>query len=63
VAEAIRKIKVTPAAELMSVANSYFGLLRQASHSHHDRSRLANAVRDRGHTVDKAFTKTYRRAV
>jgi len=62
VSEAIRKVRTTPAEELLSVANSYFGLLRQASHSHHDRTRLANAVRDRGHTVDRTFTKTYRRA-
>ena len=40
-------------------ANSYLGLLRQASHSHHDRARLANAVRDLGHSINGTFTKAY----
>jgi len=43
-------------------ANSYFGLLRQATHSHADRARLANLLRDRGHTIKSDFTKTYRRS-
>jgi len=47
---------------LLKTANSYFGLLRQANHSHHDRARLANVLRDRGHCVDGGFTKTFRRA-
>lgn len=41
--------------------NSYFGLLRQATHSHGERARLANVLRGRGHTINKQFTKTYRR--
>jgi RNA-directed DNA polymerase len=48
--------------DLLQTANSYFGLLRQATHGHHDRARLANIVRDRGHCVNGGFTKTYRRA-
>lgn len=43
-------------------ANSYFGLLRQATASHHDRARLANILRQRGHCVASDLTKTYRRA-
>ncbi len=43
-------------------ANSYFGLLRQAQHSHHDRAILANALRRRGHCVKADLTKTYRRS-
>ena len=43
-----------PAADVHQVANSYFGLLSQASHSHTDRARLANAIRDRGHCVRMA---------
>jgi len=42
------------------MANSYFGLLSQASSSHLDRARLANAARDRGHAVNFNLTKTYR---
>jgi hypothetical protein len=49
-----------PAAELHQTANSYFGLLTQASHSHAARAALANLLRYRGHCVDSAFTKTYR---
>lgn len=33
--------------------------LGQASHSHHDRARLANAVRDLGHSINGSFTKAY----
>lgn len=43
----------------MKTANSYFGLLRQATHSHHERALLANAVRQRGHSVKGDLTKTY----
>lgn len=43
----------------MALHTRYFGLLRQATHSHADRARLANAVRDRGHCVDGRFTKAY----
>jgi hypothetical protein len=45
----------------LAVANSYFGLLRQAQHSHHSRARLANVVRRRGRCVKSDLTKTYRR--
>ena len=60
--EALRRVAATPAADLMQVANSYFGLLRQATASHHDRAQLANVVRSRGKAVDHDFTKTYRGA-
>lgn len=42
------------------MANSYFGLMRQASASHQDRAQLANVVLSRGRAVDFSFTKTYR---
>jgi len=58
--EALRRVAATPGDDLMEVANSYFGLLRQSTASHHDRALLANVVRDRGRAVDAAFTKTYR---
>ena len=61
--EAVRKVATTPAEDLFEVANSYFGLLRQAEHSHHDRARVANALRRRGHTIKADLTKTYRRSV
>ncbi|WP_232071825.1 RNA-directed DNA polymerase [Paraburkholderia pallida] len=58
--EAMRRVADTPDLDLMQVANSYFGLLRQASASHHDRAQLANVIRSRGRAVDAAFTKTFR---
>jgi hypothetical protein len=61
--EGLRRVSKAPAGDVHVMANSYFGLLRQASASHHDRARLANVVRDRGHAVDGGFTKTYRAAV
>ncbi len=44
---------------LRQIANSYFGLLGQASHSHHHRARLAAAVLQRGHCVNANFRKAY----
>ena len=60
--EAVRRISLTLDGELLEVGNSYFGLLRQAEHSHYDRTRIANVLRSRGHTINGAITKTYRRA-
>lgn len=60
--EGLRRVAAAPAADVHVMANSYFGLLRQAPASHHDRARLANVVRDLGHAVNYEFTQTYRRA-
>jgi retron-type reverse transcriptase len=60
--EAVRRIGRTPANELLEVGNSYFGLVRQSQHSHHDCARIANALRRRGHTINGDITKTFRRA-
>lgn len=60
--DAISRTANIDAADLLTTANSYFGLLRQASHSHTDRARLANVLRGRGQSVNKQFTQTYRRA-
>ncbi|ADE10445.1 Retron-type reverse transcriptase [Sideroxydans lithotrophicus ES-1] len=58
--EALSRVKQVPANELFETANSYFGLLRQASHSHHDRALLGSVLMYRGHSINKAFTKTFR---
>ena len=58
--EAVRKVQLTPENEVLAVANSYFGLLRQSTHSHTDRARLANVLRKRGHSVNRALTQTYK---
>jgi len=60
VATALRRLEYLPAAEVHTVANSYLGLFRQASHSHADRARLANAVRRRGHCVAADLTRCFR---
>ncbi len=60
--EAVNQIRKSPAAETFEMANSYFGLLRQASKSHHDRTKIANALRGRGHAINKKLTKTYRKS-
>jgi RNA-directed DNA polymerase len=57
--DALHRIREAP--ELESI-NSYFGLLRQASHSHQDRVRLARLVRRHGFSVDMRLTKAYRKA-
>ncbi len=59
--DALRRITTVDEEDLFETANSYFGLLRQASHSHHERARLANALRRRGRSIKSDLTKTYRR--
>jgi hypothetical protein len=56
----VRRVAAAPAEQLMETANSYFGLLRQATHSHRDRALLASALLRRGKQVNLALTKTYR---
>ena len=58
---ALARLQDMPATDLHQAANSYFGLLRQATHSHHDRTLVANLLLQRGHVVRGDFTKTFRR--
>ena len=58
---ALARLQDMPAADLHQSANSYFGLLSQASHSHHDRTRVAKLMLKRGHTVKGDMTKIYRK--
>lgn len=58
-AQALKRTAAAPAEDLRETANSYFGLLSQASHSHKDRAALANVVLKRGNSVNAALTKTY----
>ena len=60
-AQALKRTAAAPAEDLRETANSYFGLLSQASHSEKDRAALARVVLKRGHTVNGALTKTYPR--
>lgn len=57
---AMRRVHDVDAAELFETANSYYGLLRQASHSHYQRAALSNILRYRGHTISGNLNKTYR---
>ncbi|MGY1448749.1 RNA-directed DNA polymerase [Pseudomonas chlororaphis] len=59
VAQALKRTAAAPSEDLRETANSYFGLLGQASHSHKDRAALANLVLRRGHVIDGDLTKTY----
>jgi len=59
--EALSRIEAVDEADLFVSANSYFGLARQATHSHVDRARIANLVRRRGLAVNHKLTKSYRR--
>ena len=58
-AQALKRTAAARAEDLRETANSYFGLLSQASHSQKDRAALANLVLRRGHTINGALTKTY----
>lgn len=58
---AVARLAGLPADDVFETTNSYFGMLRQASKSHRDRAELANAVRRRGHSIDRALTKCHRR--
>jgi len=57
---AMSRTLATPHEELLETANSYYGLMRQASHSHQDRIEFSNLLRSMGKTVNAGFTKTYR---
>jgi RNA-directed DNA polymerase len=57
--QALKRTAQAPAEDLRETANSYFGLLSQASHSEKDRAALARVVLKRGHAVNGALTKTY----
>ena len=61
VRSALRELSTMPSTDLFASGNSYFGLLRQASHSHHDRTRVAKLMLQRGHVVQGDMTKIYRR--
>ena len=59
-ATAMERLRTMPAADTFTAGNSYLGLLRQASHSHHDRARVAQVLRRRGHAVKGDLSKIYR---
>lgn len=59
---ALRRIEHMPDAETYTTGNSYLGLVRQASHSHHERAMVCRALLKRGHAVDGLhLEKAYRK--
>lgn len=58
---ALARLSTMDAPDLFASSNSYLGLLRQSTHSHHDRALLINVMRDRGHVVKSDFTKVFRK--
>ena len=62
VREAVRRIGAAEPDDVFTSANSYLGLLRQATYSHRNRARVARAILWRGHCVNQALTKTYRKS-
>lgn len=58
---AASRLAEMPATEVYAAANSYLGLLRQATGNHADRARLANVARRRGHSIAGDLAKIYRR--
>lgn len=61
VATALHRLSTMPAKDVFTAGNSYLGLLTQATHSHKDRALVANVLLGRGHAVNGALTKIYRR--
>ena len=58
---ALHRLQHIGDADLYETANSYFGLLRQTTHSHRNRAQLTRLLLLRGGTVNWDMTKTYRR--
>jgi hypothetical protein len=59
--QALQRLDATPAELLHQSGNSYLGLVRQASHSHHDQALIARLLLDRGHAVAGDLGKAFRR--
>ncbi len=60
-ATAVNRLHTMPAVDTFEAGNSYLGLVRQASHSHHEQATIANVLRKRGHAVKSDLTKVFRR--
>lgn len=55
----LHRLARLPSERVFAAANSYLGLLRQATHSIGDRQRFARIALKRGHTVNLKMTKVY----
>lgn len=61
VRNAVQRLSTMPAEDVFTAGNSYLGLLTQATHSQQDRATVAKVLLGRGHAVNHALTKIYRR--
>jgi len=61
-ATATKRLQAVAAEDVFATGNSYLGLVRQASHSHHDQAQLVNVLRKRGHSYTPDLDKIFRRA-
>jgi RNA-directed DNA polymerase len=59
--KALNRLESMPAADVWNAGNSYFGLVRLASHSRQEQAAIARAMLKRGHAVDGDLTKAFRR--
>ena len=59
VSMALKRTADVPIDQIRDTANSYFGMLRQASHSRNDQAKLARLLLRRGKAVNAALTQTY----
>lgn len=58
-AAAITRLKEMPVGDVFAVGNSYLGLSRQASHSHHEQAALMNVLRRRGFSFKPDLSKIF----
>lgn len=57
---AINRIKTMPNSELYETANSYLGVIGQATGGHHDKCLVAKQILKRGFCVNQQITKAYK---
>jgi hypothetical protein len=58
---ALLRLAEMPSDETYASGNSYLGLLRQASHSHADRARMAKTLMRRGHAVSGDLERIFQK--
>jgi RNA-directed DNA polymerase len=58
---AVDRLERMPAQDVYASGNSYLGLVRQAGASHQEQVAIARALLKRGHAVDGALTKVFRK--
>jgi lipopolysaccharide export LptBFGC system permease protein LptF len=60
--EAINQLKNSNHKTPFESANSYLGLVGQASSGHKDKAKLANVMRKNGYCVNSTLSKVYRKS-